>query len=182
MDYFAHGFWAYIFFHRIKKPIYAVLCALIPDTFSWGIYLFYLIFNGGFTPGRPNIALIPDWTWTLYGISHSVFVALLMIVVVYLIFRYLKKEFPIYVLAWPLSIIMDIPTHSREIFPTPFLWPVSTWKFPGFSWSNGVFMAINYSLIIGSIIYIWKKNIQIKRKEGYKEFRILSIPFFGDKK
>lgn len=154
MDYFAHGFWAYIFFHRIKKPIYAVLCALIPDTFSWGIYLFVLLFTGGFTPGRPDIASIPGWVWTLYGVSHSIFTAGVVILAIYLITKKLKKKFPIYVLAWPLSILMDIPTHSREIFPTPFLWPISDWKFPGYSWGNGAFMIVNWTLIFLCLIYI----------------------------
>lgn len=157
MDYFAHGFWSYIFFHRSKKPIYAVLFGLVPDTFSFFIYFFYkLIFEGGFS--RPIVSEIPKWVMILYGISHSLFTVLIFFLVVYFIFR----KIPIYMFAWPIAIIMDIPTHTKDFLPTPFLWPVSDYAFPGFSWGSKWFMIINYGLIIIAFgyIYYWKKFLK----------------------
>ncbi len=155
MDYFAHGFWSYIFFHKIKKPFWAVFFGLTPDNLSWMIYFFYNIFTGQLF-GRPNPALVPDWVFTLYGISHSLIIWGLASVLL----CFILKKIPVYFFAAPIAIAMDIPTHSREFLPVPFLWPLSDWKFPGFSWGNGWFMLINYSLIIGCLIYIIYKKKQ----------------------
>lgn len=155
MDYISHGLWSYIFFHRLKKPVIAVLFGLVPDTFSWGVYLLYKFFSG-MNLGKPNLAEIPAWVFTLYGISHSLFIAFLAVLVAFFVF----KRRAIYALAWPIAIIMDIPTHSREFLPTPFLWPFSDWHFPGFSWGQLWFMIVNYCLILVSlfIIYLKKRN------------------------
>jgi len=153
MDYFAHGFWSYILFHTTKKPYLAVLIGLLPDSLSWGIYFIYNLFNGGM-PGKPNLALVPDWVYTLYGISHSLITWGLLILCIYIIF----KNVPIYLYAAPIAILFDIPTHTREFLPTPFLWPISDWAFPGISWGSKWFMITNYSLIILCLAYIfWKK-------------------------
>jgi len=149
MDYFAHGFWSYIFFHWTKRPWIAVLFGLVPDTSSWFIYMIYrLIMFEGF--GRPMLNGIPNWVFMLYNISHSLFVASTAILIGYIILR----KFPIYMLAWPMSIIIDTLTHTREFLPTPFLWPISEWHFPGISWGDKYFMIVNYTLITLSIAYI----------------------------
>jgi len=160
MDYFSHGLWSYIFFHRIKKPIYAVLFGLLPDTFSWGIYFFYRIFTG-MEFGKPNLELTPDWVFTLYGVSHSLVVSLFVIGIVYLIL----KKVPIFMWAWPIAIVMDVITHTREFLPTPFLWPLSDWVFPGISWGTKWFMVTNLSLIIMALIWIkYRKKEKRKKK------------------
>ena len=150
MDYFAHGFWSYIFFHWIKRPWLAVLFGLVPDTASWLIYMIYrLIMFEGF--GRPMLNGIPGWVFMLYNISHSLFVAGAAILIVYI----MLKKLPVYMLAWPLAITIDTFTHTREFLPTPFLWPVSDWHFPGVSWGSWQFMAANYTLIALALILIY---------------------------
>jgi len=155
MDYFAHGLWSYIIFNKSKKFLWAVFFGLMPDNLSWTIYFFYNLFTGQIF-NRPNPELIPNWVFTLYGISHSIIIWGIVILVLYIAL----KKFPIYVLAAPIAILMDIPTHSREFLPVPFLWPLSDWKFPGFSWANGWFMMINYFFIISFLIYIFYKKKQ----------------------
>lgn len=152
MDYLAHGIWSYIFFHRHKNVRYAVLFGLLPDSTSWMLYSIYTIItqNGQF--GKPNITAVPDWVFTLYNISHSLVVA----VAVLLIVRLIYKKIPIYMWAWPIAISIDVPTHTREFLPTPFLWPISEWRFPGFSWASPTFMISNYLLILIALSYIAK--------------------------
>lgn len=161
MDYFAHGFWSYIFFFKTKKPLYAVLLGLVPDTFSWGIYFFYNLFLNGFSSGQPHLTNIPYWVFSLYGLTHSLIVWGAVLIISYFIFN--KKA--VYVLAPLIAILMDIPTHSREFLPTPFLWPISEWSFPGFSWGNLTFMVVNYSLIIIALSYIFWKRYQGKKSK-----------------
>ncbi|MBU4352747.1 MAG: hypothetical protein KJ939_06765 [Nanoarchaeota archaeon] len=126
----------------------------MPDTLSWVIYFIFNLFNGGF--GEPHLDSIPDWVFTLYGISHSLVTWGAVILALYIILR----KVPLYVYAAPIAIFMDIPTHSREFLPTPFLWPVSNWYFPGFSWGNGWFMLVNYALIFSFLGYIIYKKIK----------------------
>lgn len=157
MDFFAHIAWTYIIFNRLKKKeLYlAMLFAALPDLIGWGGLLFYRVFNGGFV-GKPDIAAIPQWTWTLYGISHSIIVFGIVLLIVWLITRKLY----VFMLAYPIEILMDIPTHSREFLPTPFLWPISDWHFHGFSWGQAWFMWLNWSVIFICIIYINRKHIK----------------------
>ncbi|MCX8147542.1 MAG: hypothetical protein N3D84_03680, partial [Candidatus Woesearchaeota archaeon] len=92
--------------------------------------------------------------------SHSLVVCCLMLLFVWFILRSL----PIFLLAWPIHIIIDIPTHSRYFLPTPFLWPISDWRFPGFSWGQWWFMLLNWSAIIIALIFvIIKKRIEVKK-------------------
>ena len=143
---------------------------LLPDTISWMPWFFVNLFQGKF--GEPNLSMLPDWIWTMYGVGHSLVLALLIIALFFGISYYKKKELPYFMLAWPLAILMDIVTHSREFLPTPFLWPISAWKFPGFSWGQWWFMILNYSLIAVCIIgiIVWKK-LNIKRNKGKKRVK-----------
>lgn len=154
MDIFAHFFWTFIVFYGRLR--YSMVFGILPDIFSWGIYMTYRIITN--TPfGRPELGAIPDWVFTLYGLTHSVLVFLVVFGIVYLI----VKSFPIYLLPWLLHVLIDIPTHSRSFLPTPFLWPISEWRFPGTSWGNPWFMLVNYSLIITFLFLTlkYKKNV-----------------------
>lgn len=156
MDYAPHGFWSYIFFNKIKKPVYAVLFGLMPDTLSWGIYAAYRITKTGFF-GRPVLHQIPDWAFMLYNITHSLIIAAAVILIIFIILR----RVPLYIFAWPIAIIMDIFTHSRNFLPTPFLWPISSWRFDGIRWGTWQFMAVNWACIVvllGVIVYKKQKN------------------------
>lgn len=156
MDYFAHGLWSYIIFHSNKRPIRAVIFGLLPDTLSWFIFAFYAITTGQFGFGPPNIDKIPSWVFVLYGISHSLIICILVILCIFIIF----KKVPVYIYAWPIAIIMDVFTHTRRYLPTPFLFPLSEWKFPGIRWSNVFFITVNYISILSILLYFrLKKSI-----------------------
>jgi hypothetical protein len=170
MDYFAHGLWSYVFFNKTSKPWIAVLFGLLPDSLSWGIYFFYNIFLNGLTFGKPDVNVVPEWVFTLYGVSHSLIVSsLVCIIIVGLVYYFTKKIFW-YVLAWPIAVILDILTHTREFLPTPFLWPISTWAFPGISWGTLWFFTLNWSLIIVSLVYILGKKKNWLKKFIVKKF------------
>jgi len=154
MDFLAHLLWTSIIFNKQKKWYLALPFGVLPDLCSWFIYMIYEIFVGG-SFGKPLLQQIPTWVITLYGISHSIFVAAVVLAIVYLIFR----KIPFYLWAYPIHILIDIPSHSRSFLPTPFLWPVSNWYFPGISWDNHWFMIVNYTLIIICLGYIfWKRR------------------------
>ncbi len=97
--------------------------------------------------GRPGLGL----AWQLYQISHSLFVFSAVFGIVWLIRRRPVLE----MLGWPLHILIDIPSHTLRFFPTPFLWPVSSYHFDGISWGNRWFMLVNYSAIAAVYLALW---------------------------
>ncbi|HYD02692.1 MAG TPA: hypothetical protein VEC16_00175, partial [Alphaproteobacteria bacterium] len=101
------------------------------------------------------------------GISHSIFVFFAVIGIVYLIY----KKIPIYLWAWGLHILVDVPTHTREFLPTPFLWPFFDWYFPGISW--GRLVPIYWTIILiwfGLVIYKnWKNKSKMDSKKKSKK-------------
>lgn len=61
-------------------------------------------------------------------------------------------------LAWGVHILVDIPTHSYRFYPTPFLWPLSGWKFNGFSWGTPWFIVVNYGALLLTIWWLRQKK------------------------
>ena len=155
MDIFAHFFWAYAIFHKTKKPWLAGLSGIIPDLLSFGVFFVIRIFNNTFKFGPPNPALVPGFVTKSYNYTHSLIIFLLLLLLIYLITR----KFYVFLLGWPLHILLDIPSHTNRFFPTPFLFPISNYTFNGINWGNPIFMTINYSLLLITYIVIFKKQI-----------------------
>jgi hypothetical protein len=61
-------------------------------------------------------------------------------------------------LGWALHILIDIPTHSLRFFATPFLWPLSDYRFNGISWGNRWFMLANYTALAIVYILLWRTS------------------------
>lgn len=148
-----------MFFKR-KKVWLAVFFGVLPDTIAWVPYFFYRLFLNGFKFERPQLLAIPDWVYFMYGLGHSIVICAAVFLIVYI----LNKKIPYYMWAWPvLHIATDVPTHSRDFLPTPFLWPISEWSFPGFSWGTPWFMITNYSLLLTFFVY----RIMQKKKSKF---------------
>lgn len=175
MDFFSHGLWAGAACKAInkkaKKPLnvwLAVFWGALPDFFAFAISFVWLFWNlifGGMSfsdiprpeevePAPSDTLPIFRLTSLLYNISHSIFVFFIVFGIVFFIFRR-----PVWELGgWIFHIILDIPTHSYQFYPTPFLWPVSEWKFDGFSWGTPWFLIFNYLAIILIYFLLRKKK------------------------
>ena len=99
----------------------------IPDLSSFGIYFFYKLIASPTTIkfGPPPIDEIPAWVKTLYDISHSMIIAIIFIMLVYVV----KRDLCFSMLAWPFHIILDFFTHEIDYFATPIFWPIHDFKF-----------------------------------------------------
>ena len=162
MDILAHGLWGGVTFGRKKLLGLAILFGVLPDLLAFGPFFVIKLINRTFQFGKPNLAEIPNWVFTSYDFSHSLFTAIIL----YLIIRYFNKTLSYTFLAYPLHILCDIFTHSKSFFPTPFLFPISDFKVNGISWSDPTFMLVNYSAIITAYIIFFitkarKKKIRI---------------------
>jgi len=150
MDIIAHFLWAFaIFFRRKKERWGAGLFGVMPDVVSFGPHLVLSLIAGTFSFGKPNLAAIPSSVFFFYNLTHSLIVFLLVFFIAY----FFRKRIYWPLLGWGLHILIDIPSHSKDFFPTPFLWPLSDLSINGVSWGNPIFMIVNYSGL--AIVYGW---------------------------
>lgn len=156
MDILSHGLWGGVAFGRRSRRSFwlAFFIGLAPDLLSFGIFTagtwFGFFDHPDWTSGRhPLPEAFPVLVHALYSVTHSLVVFALVFGVVWLI---LKR--PLYELsAWGLHILIDIPTHSLSFFPTPFLWPISDFRFDGVPWSSTFIFWPNVFLLVA--LYVW---------------------------
>ncbi|MDZ4723042.1 MAG: hypothetical protein SGI97_03935 [candidate division Zixibacteria bacterium] len=94
---------------------------------------------------------IPWWVYLLYDITHSIPLWSLAFGLAWA----LLGEMPWQAFGWLGHILVDIPTHSKRFFPTPFLWPISRFTVDGISWGVPWFMRLNYGLLAISYLILW---------------------------
>ena len=167
MDIFAHGLWAAAGAHglNLKKKnklsvAWVTFWGIFPDLFAFTpvftVLFWNLIFQkSGLRGGAESaFASLGPLTSHLYSISHSLIVFAIIFAAVALI-----KKCSVWELSgWLLHILIDIPSHSKEFYPTPFLWPVSRFEVSGYSWAHPVFLALNYFAIISVYILLSRRR------------------------
>lgn len=155
MDIISHGFWGGIAFGRKNRRSFwlSFLFGVLPDLLSFGLFtpLSFLGFVHGvdWSHGLPPPSVIPQVIYTLYNWTHSFIVFLLLFLVVAVILRRPLWELS----AWGLHIFMDIFTHSYAFFPTPFLWPLSSFKVNSIPWISPEILVPDVILL--AVLYGW---------------------------
>lgn len=156
MDTLSHGLYGGVVFGRASRARYwlAFFFGVAPDLLSFGIYfvltLFGLYEHPDWSSGQhPADELIPNFVHIAYQYTHSLLVFAIVFGVVWLLLRRPILE----MLAWPLHILVDIPTHSTSFFATPFLWPLSDYRVDGWNWSQPIIFIPNLILLIS--LYAW---------------------------
>lgn len=179
MDIFAHTLWANAAARTANKklekkgkslrihPLWTGFWGVFPDLFAFSIPFIisiYGIITGNISfdslshHGLPNGF---DLAGTLYQYSHSLVIWTAVFIITWIISKRPRWE----LLGWLLHILIDIPSHSIEFFPTPFLFPISEYRFPyGISWANQWYMIINYLLLLVVFSYSLFKKKHIKEK------------------
>lgn len=162
MDIISHGLWGGIAFGRRNKRQFwwSFFFGIMPDLLSFGILTASVWLGIGIAPdwsgGPPAMSSIPSYVSSLYNVTHS----LVVFVVVFLIAWLILKRPPLVMLAWPLHIIVDIFTHTSAFFPTPFLWPIFNVKVSLISWADPRIFIPNVLLllIVYAIYYVRSKK------------------------
>ncbi|HEU0050896.1 MAG TPA: hypothetical protein VFQ60_02450 [Patescibacteria group bacterium] len=172
MDIFAHGLWTAALSRTMKEKLprfhqiqiwRATFWGIFPDLFAFFIpfvWTFAMIILGKLDfssfriqhaePAAQQIPSIFQSTAVLYSMSHSLIVFTIIFGISMIIFCRPVWE----MLGWLFHILIDIPTHSYQFYPTPIFWPVSAWKFRyGISWATPWFMIVNYSALL--LVYGW---------------------------
>lgn len=149
MDFFSHLLWTLLAF-RGESPMWLwMVVGTLPDLVTWGPWVVHSVATHRWT--KFDVNAIPGYTLRLYDATHSILVA----GTAWGAWFILTGQWFTPPLAWLLHLSMDVPTHSRDFLPTPFLWPVSEWKFPGFRWAQRGFMALNYSALVGLAVFFF---------------------------
>lgn len=174
MDILSHGIWGSLYAKavnpKLDKPIklrWAFWWGVFPDlfafvpVFAWSIIRVIrglpLAIHRPLTeiePWTPGFDNLSDVTQFLYQLSHSLIVFAIVAVVLYAVRR---RAFWT-IIPWMMHILMDIPTHSYKFYATPFLWPLSGWKFNGISWGQWWFMILNYFVIVVLFLILHARN------------------------
>jgi membrane-bound metal-dependent hydrolase YbcI (DUF457 family) len=151
MDVIAHGLWGGAFFGRKDKPHWraAFLLGAAPDVLAFGPFLVTQI-------GSSDWVDFPRYVHQSYDVTHSLVVWAAVTGLVWLLRK--SKSFPWIMAAWALHILCDIPLHSTDFFPTPYLWPLSTPLYNGTPWARQTFIIANYTAL--AVTYFVLTGIQ----------------------
>ena len=125
---------------------------VLPDLASLGIHFSRVMFFGGGEPWGG----IPDVVFVLYDLTHS----LAGMAVCVGALAWWRRPLGLPALAWPIHVLMDVPTHGDGRFMTPILWPFSDWTFSGWSWwlHPGVFQGgwiLAGGLVVATVAMRW---------------------------
>ncbi len=169
MDIFSHVLWGGAALGRKNRGdfLFAGAFSLLPDFFGEGI-MFLLVVSGlpgmpGLEHGHPDISEFPLYARNFYNASHSLLIFALAFTLVWL----LRKKAYLPMAAWGMHVLIDIPTHSFKLFPTPFLWPFSKFKVDGIGWDSPMILVPNFFLLV--ILYaLWFIRQRLKNKQKGK--------------
>lgn len=181
MDIFSHGLWGGAAFGRRSRASFfkSFLFGIMPDFLAFvpflaGSWMGVFAYPHWATGSTPNPDAFPSFVYLTYSFTHSLIIFLLVFLLIWII-----RKKPLYeMFAWPLHIIFDIPLHSTDFFPTPFLWPISNFHIDGIPWSEPYIFLPNVIFLI--IIYIYF----LAYKGGWKMLsqRDMVSPWFRAKK
>jgi hypothetical protein len=163
MDILAHGLWAAAASktanrrrtRRIRVG-WAAWWGVFPDLFAFTVPTALSVWQqvtgavpAGASHGPHGMAYL-GLAWQLYQISHSLFVFGAVFGLVWLV----RRRPALDLLGWALHVLIDVPSHSMRFFATPFLWPVSSYRFDGVSWGQPWFMLTNYSSLAAAYLLL----------------------------
>lgn len=156
MDIVSHGLWGGAALGRKSRNLYFLAFGLsvLPDLLAEGVMfsLAYLKLDGmpSLENGHPELVEFPVYARNFYNVTHSFIVFSILFAIVWAVGR--KPFYPL--IAWAVHIGIDIPTHSLDLFPTPFLWPLSDYRFDGIGWRSPIIMIPNI-VLLGTVYGLW---------------------------
>jgi hypothetical protein len=154
MDIIAHGVYNIALQKTIKKDkktrkeiFIDFLWGIMPDLLAFGIPFISAIFVGSLNHHQ-NLGGF-DIASTVYPYTHSLVIFSLVFLAIYAV----RKKWYLPMLGWGLHVLLDIPFHTPEFYPTPFLFPLSSYTLPfGISWGEPI---IWIGIWVVAISWLW---------------------------
>ena len=155
MDIMAHSLWSLVLLPG-PPSIAKVVFGIAPDVAVFATSLTVQAFKGKMQPGFKTRQEMMEWynkkenRWVLnlYKWTHSLIIWAVILIPIFTYYHFYQNQIPWFLLAAPLHILMDIPTHNNNSFPVQFLTPLSNFKVNGLHWSKPLVFIGNYILII----------------------------------
>jgi len=144
MDFISHGIWSATIFHNRSRYWLAIIFGMLPDALAFMPYLLIRVVYQGISAIFVTPEAYPPWVLTIYNTTHSLVVA----GIIFYLLLFLRKDIAVLFLAWPLHIVVDIPTHSADHFPTKFLFPLSHLHYDGVHWKNWYVFAGSWAVFL----------------------------------
>ena len=171
MDVFAHGLWGRAIFGgdgKSSRKRLAGFLGMAPDVFAFGPAIVAGLIVGDYSSwaswpldGVPKSTL-SAWSYHGYHVTHS----LVIWCGIAAGLRLWRGKFPWVFGASALHILCDIPLHTLNYFPTPYLWPLPTPLHDGIRWARPSFMLANYTLIALTYVFLAvRKRSQSRRSQ-----------------
>ena len=159
MDVFAHGLWGRAIFggnSKSSRKKLAGFLGMAPDLFAFGPAIIAGLFTGDYSSwaiwpldGIPKSS-ISAWSFYGYHVTHSLVVWCALAAALW----FWRKQFPWIFGASALHILCDIPLHTLNYFPTPYLWPLPTPLHNGIHWASSRFMLTNYAFLAATYLFL----------------------------
>lgn len=152
MDILSHALWSAAIFWNFN-PWLAILAGVLPDLLAFTPLTTYQLIKRepfkthhfGELQSRykhyPQV--LRTYAERTYNLTHSLVVATITIALVWSAWGV-----QLWLLAWPLHILIDIPLHKKAFFGTKVLWPFSNWAYNGIYWGNRHVLLINAAALI----------------------------------
>jgi hypothetical protein len=153
MDVLAHALWTNAAFRKAPWKWQAILIGFLIDAVPFGpVVITFLV--TGFREQAFRTGFLGAWTG-LYNVTHSLVVIALVVLIVFAI----RKEFWWVSLAWGLHVGIDIFTHARQFFPTPYLWPFPSPYLGLLSWGTPWFLATTYAALAITYLVLYRNAL-----------------------
>ncbi len=162
MDIIAHGVYNIALQKTIKNDkksrkeiLVAFLWGVMPDFLAFAIPFITLVLSGSLNQHArtENLGI----AYAVYPYTHSLVIFGLFFLLAYIV----RKKLYLPMLGWGFHVLLDIPFHTPEFFPTPFLFPISNYTLPfGVSWGQPFIWAaiwIVFGVWLGVLYYNKKR-------------------------
>ena len=165
MDIFSHWLWGMALTRgkiswKVSGPM-----GVLPDLLAFIPATIYRMSNGISRVSVDENTVTSDmpFAWEIYQWTHSFAIVGFLYCCGYYFFKSKGHENPkhmawMFVLPWFFHILLDIPGHSIEFFPTPFLHPFSDFMLDGVRWSTWWFFFPQVVVLGGVWRYILKSE------------------------
>ena len=150
MDIFSHALWANIIFQQADPATRYTASALsaMPDLIPFvpsmlnktHLKMWLSIRKESYDEVAKKV---PPWVYRIYDITHSIPIWTAGFLIAWLV----MGSIPWAAFGWLLHILIDIPTHPKNFFPTPFLWPLSNFRVTGINWAVPWFVIVNFGTL-----------------------------------
>ncbi len=147
MDFLSHILWTNLVFKEAppSQRLLAVAFGVLPDPLAFLWALTPPVVKSMIAFKKPSQSLYRPFIFIIYRITHSLVIWTAVFLILWFCgFKWLAIAY----CGWGFHILLDIFTHTKDVFPTRIFWPVSDFHFSGILWSNKWFLLCNYLVLL----------------------------------